>query len=132
MVLPPGEQWDDTGNLIFHKFLKLSISFLFLYHLKTDSNSFQNADVGPRRPANLRPYERRLPIAPAPVPQDEATETLDELESDLERLTTDIPETTIDDIPIRLQRYVVGVPGPFRRFLCRVACAVVSYRDHHQ
>ena len=98
-----------------------------LYHPKTDSNNFQNADVGPRRPANLRPYERRHLAVATPAPQDEATETLAELESHLERLTADIPETTIDDIPIRLQRYVVGIPRPFRRFLCRVARTVVSY-----
>jgi len=105
---------------------------LFYIVSKIDSKNFQNADVGPRRPANLWPYERRLPAVAAPAPQDEATETLAELESHLERLTAYIPETTIDDIPIRLQRYVVGVPGPFRRFLCRVARTVVSYRDHHQ
>ena len=132
MVLPPGEQWDDTSNFIFHKFLNYLFIFLFLYHLKTDSNNFQNADVGPRHPANLRPFERRLPVAAAQAPQDAAAETLAELEQDLEHLTADIPETTIDDIPIRLQRYVVAVPGPFRRFLCRVARAVVSYREHHQ
>ena len=91
-----------------------------------------NADVGPRQLAALRPYERKQPAAPAPAPQDESTETLDELESHLEHLTGDIPETSIDDIPHRLQRYVIGVPGPFRRFLCMVARAVVSYRDHHQ
>ena len=29
MVLPPGEQWDDIGNFIFHKFFfKLSIFFV--------------------------------------------------------------------------------------------------------
>lgn len=88
--------------------------------------------MGPRRPANLRPFERRQLVAPALVPQDAAAETLAELEQDLERLTADIPETTIDDIPIRLQRYVVAVPGPFRRFLFRVARAVVSYRERHQ
>ena len=104
---------------------------MFLYRLKIDSKIL-NADVGPRRLANLRPYERRQPVAAAPAPQDEATETLAELESHLERLTVDIPETTIDDIPIRLQRYVFRVPGPFRRFLYRVARTVVSYRDHHQ
>jgi len=103
-----------------------------IHRLKTDSTSFQNADVGPHRPANLRPFERRLLVAPALAPQGEAAETLAELEHDLERLTADIPETSIDDIPIRLQCYVVGVPGPFRRFLCRVAHTVVSYRDHHQ
>ena len=109
------------------------IFFVFyIYRLKTDSKNFQNADVGPRRPANLRPFERRHPVAPVPAPQDAAAESLAELEQDLERLTVDIPETTIDNIPIRLQHYVVAVPGPFRRFLCKVARAVVSYREHHQ
>ena len=93
---------------------------------------FQNADVSPRRPANLRAFERRQPVAPAPAPQDAAAETLAELEQDLERLTVGIPETTMDDIPMRLQRFVVAVPGPFRRFLRKVARAVVSYREHHQ
>ena len=88
--------------------------------------------MGPQRLASLRAFERRHPIAPLPAPQDASAETLAELEHDLERLTADIPETSLDDVPIRLQRYVVGVPGPFRRFLLRVACAVVSHRDHHQ
>ena len=88
--------------------------------------------MGPQRPAALRPYERKQPIAVVPIPQDESAEVLAELESHIERLTGDIPETTIDDIPRRLQRYVIGVSGPFRRFLCKVAWAVVSYRDHHQ
>ena len=105
---------------------------MFSYRIKTDSVIFQNADVGPHRPANLRPFDRKIPVGPAPGPQDEAAETLVELEHDIERLTADIPETTLDDIPVRLQRYVVGVPGPFRRFLLRVARTVVSYRDHHQ
>ena len=91
-----------------------------------------NANVGPQRPATLRPYERKQPVAAAPAPQDESAETLAELESHLEPLTGDIPDTIIDDIPRRLQRYVIGVPRPFRRFLCKVARAVVSYRDHHQ
>ena len=88
--------------------------------------------MGPWRPTTLWPYERKQPVAPAPAPQDETAETLAELESHLERLTGDMPETSMDDIPHRLQRYVIRVPGPFRRFLCKVARAVVSYRDHHQ
>ena len=88
--------------------------------------------MGPQRLAALRPYERKQPVAPALAPQDESAEVLAELEGHLERLAGDIPETTIDDIPRRLQRYVIGVSGPFRRFLCKVARAVVSYRDHHQ
>jgi len=68
MVLPAGEQWDDTGNFIFHKIFNLSIFCVFLYRLKTDSDNFQNADVGPQRPANLLPFDRRVPAAPAPAP----------------------------------------------------------------
>ena len=117
---------------IFHKFSNYVFFVFYIYRLKTDSKNFQNADVGPQRPANLRPFERRHPVAPVPSPQDTAAESLAELEQDLERLTVDIPKTTIDDIPIRHQRYVVAVPGPFRRFLCKVARAVVSYREHHQ
>ena len=120
------QRYIHFSQLFYLYFCILNIVF------KTDSKIFQNADVGPHRPANLRAFERRHPVAPLPAPQDAAAETLAELEQDLERLTADIPETSIDDIPIRLQRYVVAVPGPFRRFLCRVAHAVVSYRDHHQ
>ena len=117
---------------ILHKFLNY-LRFFYIYIVsKLTEKKFQNADVGPQRPANLRAFERRAPVAPAPAPQDSAAETLAELEKDLERLTAGIPETTIDDIPIRLQCYVVTVPGPFKRFLCRVARAVVSYREHHQ
>ena len=88
--------------------------------------------MGPQRPVALRPFKRKQPVAPAPAPQDDSAETLAELESHLERFAGDIPETSIDDLPHRLQRYVIGVPGPFRRFLCKVARVVVSYRDHHQ
>ena len=88
--------------------------------------------MGPQRPAALQPYETKQLVAVMPSPQEESAEVLAELESHLERLTGDIPETTIDEIPRQLQRYVIGVPGPFRRFLCKVARAVVSYQDHHQ
>ena len=88
--------------------------------------------MGPWRPAHLQPYERRQPVAAAPAPAGKSADILTDLEHHLERLTLDFPETSIDDIPLRLQRYVIGVPGPFRRFLCSVARAVVSYRDHHQ
>ena len=105
--------------------------FVIFYRPKIDSKIL-DADVGPQRPTTLRPYDRRQLVAAGPAPRDESAEVLAELESHLERLTGDMPETTIDDIPLRLQRYVIGVSGPFRRFLCKVARAVVSYRDHHQ
>ena len=88
--------------------------------------------MGLRRPAHLQPYERRHPAVTAPAPEGQSVDIMSDLEHHLEHLTLDIPETDIDDIPLRLQRYVIGVPRPFRRFLCRVAREVVSYRDHHQ
>ena len=79
--------------------------------------------MGPTRPSILRPFDRRQrdAAAPPPPPQDQTAEILTDLEHHLERLTIDIPETTIDDIPLCLQRYVIGVLGPFMRFLTRVA-----------
>ena len=84
MVLPQGEQWNVRGTLFFTCFQIIYIYFVFyIYRLKTDSKNFQNADVGPQRPANLRPFERRHPVAPVPAPQDAAAEVLAELEHDL-------------------------------------------------
>ena len=94
MALPPREQWDDSGKIIFNIFLIKIFCFCF-YLVPKLIVKVSNADVGPQRPAALRPYERKQPAAVAPAPQDESTETLAELESHLERLTRDIPETNI-------------------------------------
>ena len=88
-------------------------------------------DTLPKRPRSFFLKRKQLAAAAA-APRDESTETLAKLENHLEHLTVDILETSIDGIPLRLQRYVIGVLGPLRRFLCRVAQAMVSYRDHHQ
>lgn len=88
--------------------------------------------MGTQCPTTLQPYKRRQPVAVAPTPQDQSAEILTDLEHHLECLTLDILETDIDDIPLRLQRYVIGVLGPFSRFLCMVAQVVVSCRDHRQ
>ena len=63
------------------------------------------------------------------VPQgDDVTE---ELEENLERLTLDIPDASIDDLPLRYQRPTARVLGHFRRLLCRVAWVVMCYHEHH-
>ena len=54
-----------------------------------------------------------------------------ELEENLERLTLDILDADIDDIPMRYHRSTVGVPGQFIRLLRRVAQAVMCYHEHH-
>ena len=54
-----------------------------------------------------------------------------ELEENLERFTLDIPDASIDDLPLRYQRPTVGVLGRFSRLLCRVAREVMCYHEHH-
>ena len=43
------------------------------------------------------------------------------LEENLERLTLDIPDAAIDDLPMRYHRFTEGVLGQFSRLLRRVA-----------
>ena len=54
-----------------------------------------------------------------------------ELEENLERLTMDIPDADIDDLPTRYQRSTAGVPRRFSRLLRRVARVVMCYHEHH-
>ena len=54
-----------------------------------------------------------------------------ELEENLERLTLDILDASIDDLPLRYQRATVGVLGCFSRLLHRVAWEVMCYHKHH-
>ena len=54
-----------------------------------------------------------------------------ELEENLERLTLDIPDASIDDLPLRYQRPTMGVLGRFSRLLRRVSQAVMCYHEHH-
>ena len=54
-----------------------------------------------------------------------------ELEEKLERLTLDILDADIDDLPTRYQRSMVGVAGQFSRLLCKVDRAVMCYHKHH-
>ena len=63
------------------------------------------------------------------VPQGD--DVIGELEENLERLILDIPNASINCLPLRYQRATVGVPGRFSRLLHRVAWAVMCYHEHH-
>ena len=54
-----------------------------------------------------------------------------ELEENLERLTLEILNASIDGLPLRYQRPTVGVSGRFSRLLHRVSRAVMCYYEHH-
>lgn len=84
------------------------------------------------RPIGLHIYNRcgDNPLAP-PLQKPDATKALIELGHKLERLTLDIPDVKIDDLPLRYRRHIVGVPKPISTLLQQVAHVVVCYHDHH-
>jgi hypothetical protein len=53
------------------------------------------------------------------------------VEQNLEGLTADIPDMTLEEVPRRDQRHTIGVSTTMSRFLFRVARAVVCYRERH-
>ena len=76
-----------------------------------------HVDVGAVRPRGASLLDRRAGARFMPQGDD----ITGELEENLERLTLDIPDADIYDLPTRYQRSMVGVPGRFSRLLRRVA-----------
>ena len=54
-----------------------------------------------------------------------------DLEENLDMLTLDIPNASIDDLPMRYQRHTAVVPDRFSQLLCRVVRVVMCYHKHH-
>ena len=106
--------------------LFLCFDVLYFLCLVTRLECF-HADVGAARPGGSAPLDRRAGACFAPQGDDVTRE----IEENLERLTLDIPDASIDDLPLRYQRPTVGVLGRFSRLLCRVAWAVMCYHEHH-
>jgi hypothetical protein len=87
-----------------------------------------NTDVGPYRPPGTSPIQRQGEVAAAP-PQ--YAEDYQVVELNLEGLTTDIPDMTLEEIPRRDQRHTVGVSKSMGRLIRRVSRAVVCYHERH-
>jgi hypothetical protein len=87
-----------------------------------------NTDVGPYRPPDTSPIQRRGEVA-AIVPQ--YAKDYQVVEQNLEGLTTDIPDMTLEEIPRRDQRHTVGVSAAMGRLLRTVAREVVCYHERH-
>ena len=88
---------------------------------------YSHAYVREAQPGEASPLDRRAGARFVPW-SDNIT---GEMEENLERLTLDIPDADIDDLPMRYQRSTAGVPGRFSRMLHRVARAVMCYHEHH-
>ena len=88
---------------------------------------YSHADVGAARLGGASPLDRQVGAHFVPRGDD----ITGELEENLERLTLDILDATIDDLSMRYQRSTVGVPSRFSRMLRRVSRAVMCYYEHH-
>jgi hypothetical protein len=86
--------------------------------------------VAPFRPPGSSPIQRRGEIG-AVVGRGVAAEDLEEIEHNLEGLTMNIPDITVDELPRRYQCHTVGVSTSIGRLLHRVAWEVVCYSEQH-
>ena len=68
---------------------------------------YSHVDVGAARTRGASPLDRRARAHFVPQGDD----ITGELEEKLERLTLDIPDASIDDLMMRYQRSMVGVPS---------------------
>ena len=129
LSLPLGGQWGDIDKK--QKTLKWTYCFYVfdvLYFLcQVMRLEYFHVDVGVARHGGDSPLDRQ--VGAHFVPQ--GNDVTGELEEKLERLTLDIPDTSIDDLPLRYQRPTAGVPSHFSRLLCIVSQVVMCYHEHH-
>jgi hypothetical protein len=99
---------------MFLNFLSYSNVFVLYVRPKTNTKSFvDNTDVGPYRPPDTSPIQRRGEVAVAP----QYAEDYQVVEQNLEGLTADIPDMTLEEVPRRDQRHTVGVSASMSRLL---------------
>jgi hypothetical protein len=97
-------------------------------YMMTNRVLFDDADVGPYRPPGSSPIPRRGErgvVVGVVVVDPEA------IEQNMEGLTMNFLDATIDEIPRHCQCHTVGVSTSIGRLLCRVAWAVACYSEQH-
>jgi hypothetical protein len=101
---------------------------LNIYAMTNTKMFVDNTNFGPYRPPGTSPIQQRGEV-PAAVPQ--YVEDYQVVEHNLEFLTADIPDMTLEEVPRCDQRHTVEVSTAMGRLLHRVARAVVCYREYH-
>jgi len=102
-----------------------------------------HADVGPVWPANFARNRRRpQPEAAAATargvavagnpPAGEAERALRQIEQNFTELTRTVPMIEIEDMPIPMQRHMVGLPRTWVRLFRRLGRAVHEYNRAHR
>ena len=94
----------------------------------TNQMLFDDAYVGPYHPLGSSPIQRRGERGIAVGVADADFETI---EQNLEGLTMNIPDASIDDVPRHYQRHIVGVFSSIYRLLHKVAQEVACYSEQH-
>ena len=100
-------------------------------------------DVGPVQPANFARNRRRpRPEAAAAAargvavagnpPAGEAERALRQIEQNFTELTRTVPMIEIEDMPIPMQRYMVGLPRTWVRLFRCLAQGVHDYNRSHR
>ena len=102
-----------------------------------------HADVGPVRPANFA-WNRRRPRPEAAAaaargvavagnpPAGEAERALRQIEQNFTELTRTVPMIEIEDMPIPMQRHMVGLPRTWVQLFRRLGRAVHEYNRAHR
>jgi hypothetical protein len=102
-----------------------------------------HADVGPVRPANFARNRRRpRPEAAAATargvavagnpPAGEAERALRQIEQNFTELTRTVPMIEIEDMPIPMQRHMVGLPRTWVHLFRRLGRVVRDYNRAHR
>ena len=102
-----------------------------------------HADVGPVRPANFvrnrcRPRPEAAAAAARGVavagnpPAGEAERALRQIEQNFTELTRTVPMIEIEDMPIPMQRHMVGLPQTWVRLFRQLGQAVRDYNRAHR
>jgi hypothetical protein len=126
LALPEGSQWGEIGKndfFIICCFWYFNYENFFVMYLRL-IKFLNNADVVPFRPPGSSPIQRHGEIG-AVVGRGVATEDIEEIEHNLEGLTMNIPDITVDELPRCYQCHTVGMSASIGRLLHHVAWEVI-------
>jgi len=125
LALPPGMQWGYIGMFCFYGILFICFLKSMLFYFFCGVNAFIFlffVDVGPVHLVGLSRHVRVVrkdePVAL------ELDASLRGVESNLTRLSSHVSMTNVEDLPIRMQRHVTGIPQSWDWLLKRVATSI--------
>jgi hypothetical protein len=86
--------------------------------------------VAPYRPLGSSPIQRQGEVGFV-TGRGFVAEDLEEIEQNLDGLTMNIHDITVDELPLRYQCHTIGVSTSIGRLIRRVEREIVCYKEHH-